>query len=104
MVDALSRRHHDFSSMIIGIDLREHILNHLPEDEFYEIFCYLVHSQRPLEGKFFDYSLDAKGLLQHKARICVPSTEDLREFIILEAHRAPCTTHPSVKKLHADLR
>ena len=34
----------------------------------------------------------------------VPSTGGLREFIILEAHRAPYAVHPGVKKLHADLR
>ena len=34
-VDALSRRHHEFSSMIIGTDLRECIMHHLPKDGFY---------------------------------------------------------------------
>ena len=34
----------------------------------------------------------------------VPSIRDLREFIILEAHRAPYAAHLGVKKLHADLR
>ena len=64
----------------------------------------MVQSQRPLEGKFAEYSLESDGLLRHRGRVYVPSTGDLREFIILEAHRAPYAAHPGVKKLHADLR
>ena len=61
-------------------------MHHLPKDEFYAKLCQIVHSQRPLEGKFVDYSLDYEGLLLYKGRIYVPFTCDLREFIILEAH------------------
>ena len=104
MAGALSRGCHELASMVIGIDLQEHIIDHLPEDEFYVEFCQIVHSQRPLEGKFSNYSLDSKGLLCHKGCIYIPSTSDLCEFIILEAHQAPYSTHPGVKKLHADLR
>ena len=90
--------------MIIGIDLREHIMHHLLKDEFYVEVFQLVHSQRPLEGKFVDYSLDSEGLLRHKGCIYVPSNSDLHEFIILEAHQAPYVAHLRVKKLHANLR
>ena len=72
--------------MVIDIDLREHIMHHLLEDGIYVEFCKLVHSQRPLEGKFANYSLDFEGLLQHKGRIYVPSIGNLHEFIILEVH------------------
>ena len=104
VADALSRRRHELASMVTGTDLRERILRHLPEDEFYAEFCQTTHSQRPCEGKFADFSLDPDGLLRHKGRIYIPSTGDLREFIIIEAHRAPYAAHPGVKKLHADLR
>ena len=90
--------------MVTSIDLRECIMHHLPEDEFYVEFFQLFHSQRPLEGKFFEYSLDSQGLLHHKGCIYVPSTSNLLEFIVLEAHRAPYVAHPGVKKFHADLR
>ena len=49
--------------MLTSIDLRERIIHHLPRDEFYVEFCQIVHSQRPLEGKFANYSLDSEGLL-----------------------------------------
>ena len=29
VLDSLSRGHHDLTSMVIGIDLREHIMHHL---------------------------------------------------------------------------
>ena len=48
--------------------------------------------------------MEFDGLLHHRGRMYVPSIGGLREFIILEAHKAPYAAHPSVKKLHADLR
>ena len=35
VADALRKRHHEFSSMITSIELREHIMHHLNEDELY---------------------------------------------------------------------
>ena len=102
--DALSRLCHELTSMVIGKNLRECIMHHLPKDEFYAEFSQVAYSQRPCEGKFADYSLDLEGLLQHKGHIYIPSIGDLREFFILEAHQAPYAAHLGVKKLHADLR
>ena len=51
LVDALSRRHHELSSMTTSTDLREKILLHLPTDELYAKVSQMLHSQRPLEGK-----------------------------------------------------
>ena len=85
-------------------DLRERILQHFPVDELYAKVSQMVHFQRPLEGKYSEYSLESDGLLRHRGRMYVPSIGGLRELIILEAHRAPYAAHPGVKKLHADLR
>ena len=104
VADALSRRRHMISSMTTTIDLKERILRHLPEDKLYAELCQLAQFQKPLVGKFVDYSLDPNGLLYHRGCIYVPSIGDLREFIILEAHRAPYVAHLGVKKLHSDLR
>ena len=86
VVDGLSRQCHDLTFMVVGTDLRECIMHHLLEDEFYVEFFQMAYSQRPVKGKFVDYSLDSEGLLQHKGRIYIPSIGDLCEFIILEAH------------------
>ena len=44
VADALSRWQHKLTSMVIGIDLRECIIHHLPEDEFYAEFFQIAHS------------------------------------------------------------
>ena len=103
VADALRRRRHELSSMIFSTDLRERILHHLPVDELFIEVSQLVHSQRTLEGKYLEYSLESDGLLHHRGCMYVPSTGGLRKLIILEAHRAPYATHPGVKKIHAVL-
>ena len=57
VTDTLSRRCNEISSMIIERDTRERILHHLPEYVFYVEIFQLVHSKRPLEGIFSDFSL-----------------------------------------------
>lgn len=64
----------------------------------------MLGSGRPLEGRFIGYTLDLDGLLGHLGRIYVPHTKGLRTLVLLEAHRAPYSTHPSVNKMHLNLR
>ena len=52
VADTLSRRCHELSSMIVSTDLRERILHCLPADEIFTEVSQVVHSQRPLEGKY----------------------------------------------------
>ena len=104
VVDAFSRRHHELSSVTTCTDLREQILQHLLADELYAEVSQIVHSQRPLEGKFSEYSLESNGLLRHRRCMYVPSIGGMHELIVLEVHRAPYAAHPSVKTLHVDLR
>ena len=44
VANALSRRHHELSSMTTSTDLREQILHHLPADELYAEVSQVVHS------------------------------------------------------------
>lgn len=48
--------------------------------------------------------MGTNGLLCHHGCVYVPHFGDLRELIIVEAHRAPYVAHPGVKKMHTDLR
>ena len=73
VANSLSRRRHELSSMTTSTDLRERILQHLPGDELYSEVSQVVHSQRPLEGKYSEYSLESDGLLRHRGRMYVPS-------------------------------
>ena len=52
VVNTLSRRLYEISSMTTCTDLRERILQHLPTDELYVEVSQIVHSQRPLEGNY----------------------------------------------------
>ena len=57
-----------------------------------------------MEGKFLGYVLESDGLLRFSGRIYVPLQNELCTLILAEAHRAPYSAHPGVKKMHADLR
>lgn len=104
VADVLSRRCHELIAMTTSIDLREYILQHLYEDRFYSEVFHFVQAQRPLEGKFLDYTIETDGILHHRGCIYVPSFGGFHDFIILEAHIEPYAGHPGVKKLHEDLR
>ena len=66
--------------------------------------CREIESGRSLEGKFAGYVRESNGLLRHLGRIYVPFLDELRTLLLAEAHRTPYSTHPGVKKMHADLR
>ena len=65
------------SFMTTTTNLKECILQHLPEDKLYAEIFHIAHSQRPLVGKFLDYSLEPNGILCHRGHIYVPSLGDL---------------------------
>ena len=104
MADALSHRRHVISSMTLSVDLRSQILQALPTDSWYQEVCREIDSGRTLEGNFSDYVLESDGLLRHSRRIYVPLLDDIFTLILSEAHRAPYSAHPGVKKMHVDLR
>ena len=56
-----------------------------------------------MEGKFLDYFLESNGLLRYLGRIYVLLLDELHTLILAEAHHAPYSIHPSVKKMHAVL-
>ncbi|KAH9321860.1 hypothetical protein KI387_016499, partial [Taxus chinensis] len=85
-------------------DLRGRILEHLPEDRFYEGARQMLDSQGSFEGRYSGCMLESDGLLRFHRCIYVPKVGDLCSFILTEAHRAPYAAHPRVKKMHADLR
>ena len=62
-----------------------------------------IESGRPLEGKFLGYVLESVGLLIFLGKIYVPLQDELHTLILAEAHHAPYSAHPGVKKMHANL-
>ena len=86
------------------MDLRGHILEVLPSDTWYQEVRVEIESGRTLEGRFLGYSLEFDGLLRHLGHIYVPVLGDLHTLVLLKTHFAPYSTHPSVKKMHVNLR
>ena len=104
VTDALSRRQHEILVLSLGVDLRGHILEVLPSDTWYQEVRVDIESGRTLEGRFLGYVLESDGLLRHLGRIYVPMLGDLHTLVLSEAHHAPYSAHPGVKKMHADLK
>lgn len=63
-----------------------------------------MHSGKILEGHFEGYSVNPEGLLLYRWGVYVPELGDLRELVMVEAHKAPYSAHPGFKKMHADLK
>jgi len=53
--------------------------------------------------KFEGYS-DNDGLLRYKRRIYIPANDELRNFILSEAHRVVYMAHPRVMKMKEYLK
>ncbi|KAH9328547.1 hypothetical protein KI387_000655, partial [Taxus chinensis] len=101
VADALSRWRHVVMASLVGTYFWSMIFQQLPHDNIYLAAREKIESQRPLEGKFEGFSLEAYGLLRHKGRIYVPRDGVLRLEILTKVHRAPYSAHPRVKKMHA---
>lgn len=104
VADALSRRRHELSSLILMVDLKDKILQNLSSDHWYQDVKAILDSGSLLEGHFEGYSLSPEGLLLFKGNCYVPGFGDLRELVLIEAHKAPYSAHPGVKKMHANLK
>ena len=104
VANALSRRRHVTLSLTLSVDLRSCILQALLIDTWYQEMRMEIDSRRPLEGRFLGYVLESYGLLHYSGMIYVQLLDELRTLILSEAHNAPYSTHPCVKKMHADFQ
>ena len=104
VADALSRRRHELSSWILTVDLKDKILQNLSVDHWFQDFKAVIDSGSILEGRFEGYSVNSEGLLLFRGSVYIPELGDLRNLVMFEAHKAPYSAHPGVKKMHADLK
>lgn len=104
VADALSRRRHELSSLVLSVDLKDKIFQNLSADLWYQDVKAVMDSGSVLEGRFEGYSLNLEGLLLYKGSVYIPELGDLRNLVMVEAHKAPYSAHPGVKKMHADLK
>jgi hypothetical protein len=50
------------------------------------------------------FSIDQEGVLWYNGRLCVPSIEELKQFILKEAHDTPYSINPGGTKMYQDLK
>ena len=104
VADALSRRRHELSSLILTVDLKDRILQNISIDHWFQDVKAVMDSGSILEGHFEGYSVNPEGLLLYRGSVYVPELGDLRNLIMFEAHKAPYLAHLGVKKMHDDLK
>lgn len=90
--------------MTLGVDLWSCIHKALPRDTLYHEMRGEIELGRVFEGHFSRYYLESNQILLNLGHIYVSLMDDLHTLILIEAHHAPYSTHPDVKKIHANLK
>ena len=106
VVDALIRKVQEMHVKSISIfqsELRQQIVNHVVEDEFY-VQVKDKLQQQSLEKKYEGYKLEEYGLLTYKNIIYIQNVAYLRRVVMDEIHQAPYSGHPGYQKTIATAR
>ena len=78
VADALSRRRHISAMAIINIRLKDQVLQHLTQDDFYiEISHALLKDLQ--DPRYKDYKLEEDGLLRYRAKMYIPKVSESEE-------------------------
>jgi hypothetical protein len=104
VVDALSRRSCIFLVLPLQTNLCEKILTLQRDDDWYKEVKYFIGQNTMMVLIFEGFTFEDDGLLRFKNRIYVPPNDELRIFILREAHRAVHMAHPGVTKMKEDLK
>jgi hypothetical protein len=104
VVDALSHRPCIFSVMPLQMNLCENILTLQCDDDWYKEVKDFIRQNTMMVPKFEGFTMDNNELLRFKCLIYVPLNDELRIFILNEAHRVVYMAHPVVMKMREDLK
>jgi hypothetical protein len=104
VVDALSRRPCIFLVLPLQMNLRERILTLQRDDDCYKEVEGFIRQNTMMVPRFEGFLFDSDGLLRFKNRIYVPPNDELRMFILSEAHREFYMAYLGVMKIRADLK
>ena len=104
VANTCSKRRHELFSLNLTVDLKDKILQNLVADLWFQDVKMVIDSGSVLEGCYEGYSVSLEGLLFFRGSVYVPKLGDLRNLIMFEAHKAPYSAHPSVKKMYVDLK
>ena len=80
------------------MNLPENILTLHHDDDGYKEIKDFIEKNTMMVPKFEGFTMDNKGLLRFKGKN-IPPNDDLRIFILNEAHRAVYMDHPGVTKM-----
>ena len=56
------------------------------------------------EGKEIEFLVNEDGFLYYRDRVCVPNDDELKKFILEDAHIGSFAMHPSSTKMYQDLK
>ncbi|XP_075481121.1 uncharacterized protein LOC142521830 [Primulina tabacum] len=62
-----------------------------------------MKSKAELKGNF-EFGLNSDALMTFRGRICVPTSDNIRRDVLIEAHNTPYSIHPGNTKMYQDLR
>ncbi|KAI3784032.1 hypothetical protein L1987_43123 [Smallanthus sonchifolius] len=100
VADALSRKDH---VMLHCVRIQTDIQNHILEDQHVSVTEGNMYDEMSC-GVEFHIESKPNGLLYYLNRIWVPDRDDLRAFLMNEAHKTRYSIHPGADKMYQDLR
>ena len=56
------------------------------------------------EGKETEFTVNEDGFVYYRDRVCVPNDDELKKFILEEAHSGSFAMHPDSTKMYQDLK
>jgi hypothetical protein len=104
VTDQLSRRPHIFLVLPLHMNLCENILTLQCENDWYKEVEDFIRPNTMMVPRIEGFMFSNDRLLRFKNRIYVPPNDELRSFIINEAHREVYMAHSGVTKMRADLK
>ncbi|XP_073049465.1 uncharacterized protein [Primulina eburnea] len=83
--------------------LRSTLIDRIIKEQQLDIQLLELKNKNDLTG-VSEFGLNHAGLWTFRGRIFVPSGDDIRKDILIEAHTAPYSVHPGSTKMYQDLR
>ena len=93
----------DDSTVVAELIARPSLLNQVLEAQRKEEKIVSIINQIR-NGKETEFTVNENGVLYYKDRVCVPDCNDLRKFILEEAHSGSFAIHPGSTKMYRDLK
>ena len=93
----------DDGAIIAELIAKSDLLNRILKAQKSDEKIYAIVSQNR-EGKEIEFSVNEDGFLYYRDRVCVPNDDELKKFILEDAHIGSFAVHPSSMKMYQDLK